>query len=222
MKKILSILSTLTLTGSAAIVLTSSIDNHVQQIKNEKTNIDWNDIKSQTSEYFKNLKSEQKNQKIFYTTEDKQISSEEAIQYTQEKAIEYIARFQNQNLNSNEITNILLNENSDFKESYNNILQEQTQNNNTTKVSIQNLKALDITWDQYEKIQEEMPQTRKDTTIFSSISIASAIAAVAWFFGISLPWAVGCTAISIITRVTSDYFNITLYHYDQIESYLQR
>ena len=232
MKKVLSILSTLTLVSSAPLVLTGNINIHNQQTKNEtQTGIDWNYIKNSNDDYFKNLKQDNKKQKIAYSSKYKQISSEEIIKYAQEKANSYIKIFKNQDLNSDQVKNILLNENSDFKTNYNNLLQEQITNDfqleNKLKLSVKNFETLGTIFDDYQKIQKEMPEIRRNATIFSSISIAAAVAATgfyaaAWFFGITLPWAIGCTAISVLSGIGSTYFNIVLYNYDQTESYLSR
>ncbi len=225
MKKVLSILSTFILASSATLVLTSNINPHNQTNNENKTGINWNGVKNQINTYFNDIKNKNQNKLMLYSTKNNPVNFEEVMKKVQEKSSEYITRFENQNLSFNEITNVLLNENSDFKENYNNILKEQVQKNNS-KNSVQNLKILDTTWNEYEKLQTQIPQLRKDATIFTSISVAAAIAATgfyaaAWFFGITLPWAIGCTAISVLAGVGSEYFNITLYHYDQTESYLK-
>jgi len=64
-------------------------------------------------------------------------------------------------------------------------LQEQITNDfqleNKLKLSVKNFETLGTIFDDYQKIQKEMPEIRRNATIFSSISIAAAVAATGFY-----------------------------------------
>jgi|GEM_PF-795552 len=132
---------------------------------------------------------------MLYSTKNNAVNFEEAMKKAQEKSSEYITRFESQNLSSNEITNVLLNENSDFKENYQNALQQQSQD--FTKVNISPLLKNNSTTIDYDyilsiinSINNRMALNELDQHIqnlkiigisFTTVATAAAIAAVAFF-----------------------------------------
>lgn len=132
MKQVLSILSTLTLTSSTALILSGNVDIHVQQTSNK---IDWNDVKKSNINYFNNLRQSQRKQKAFATNENNEISINEVINYAKQKSDQYLAEITNRNLDFNQTINFLGQENSDFKTAYENAWTKQSQSNNSVKVN---------------------------------------------------------------------------------------
>lgn len=236
MKKVLSILSTFVLTSSVTLVLTSNVNIHNQQNKNEnKTDIDWNGVKNQINTYFKDIKNNNQNKLMLYSTKNNAVNFEEAMKKAQEKSSEYITRFESQNLSSNEITNVLLNENSDFKENYQNALQQQSQD--FTKVNISPLLKNNSTTIDYDyilsiinSINNRMALNELDQHIqnlkiigisFTTVATAAAIAAVAFFavafftFGATSAWGTGCSIIAATLGSAAAILDLVLLKYNK-------
>ncbi|MCL8210902.1 hypothetical protein LT336_00646 [Spiroplasma sp. JKS002671] len=219
MKQILSVLSTLTLTSSAALVLTSTVDNHMQQVKND---INWSDVKKSNSDYFKNLRQSQAKQKVFYTTSNGEVDINQVIDYAEQKSNQYFDQMVVQNLDLNQIINFLSQENSDFKATYENALAEQSQKNHQI--------TLDFKAANYYNVQSSnraiaadlskgMESVKIAEPIFKTISAGAAIAAAgfwaaAWWFGITIPWAVGCSILSVSAGLIAAALNEAILFFD--------
>lgn len=219
MKKVLSILSTFILTSSATLVLTGTVDTHNQTKNENKTGIDWRYIKNNNSNYFNNFKNNQRTLSEFSVTKSDEIAS-----YAERKANDYIEMFQNKDFNLNQVIQYLSTENSQFKDNYNKILQEQNnfisqQLNQVNTINILDVKVLDAQ-QEFATLDAHVKKLRIESTIFTTLSVAAAVAAAgfwaaAWFFGISIPWALAATAVSIATGILLAGINISLVKYDK-------
>lgn len=220
MKKVLSILSTLTLASSATLVLVSTVDNHIQQTKTESTtNINWNDVKKSNDDYFKNFKINQKDLSRFTITK-----SDEMTLYAKNKANDYIEMFQNKNFNLDQMIEYLSTENLEFRNNYNKILQEQNnfinqQLKQAKDTNILDVKVLDAQQD-FATLDAHVRDLSIAKATITTMAATAAVAAAAfwaaaWFFGISVPWATDCTAISIFLGGIVAGLNIAIELYDK-------
>ncbi|WP_375317354.1 hypothetical protein [Spiroplasma endosymbiont of Virgichneumon dumeticola] len=113
------------------------------------------------------------------------------------------------------IISVLSKDNLEFAKNYNNVL---IRKNNVLKnplLSSQNLRLLKDT--SFYSLENYVYNLKIAKTNFITISAAVAAAgfwAAAWWFGISIPWAIGSTAISALDGGVAARINVTLVKYD--------
>ncbi|MBE4704150.1 hypothetical protein [Spiroplasma platyhelix] len=217
MKKGLSIFSALILTGTATTLLTTNVQTHQNKINqsNSESDIDWSLLKNINNDYFKNFKETHKAEVTNFSARN----IDEIIAYAQKKANEYIQLFQNQNFDLNQIIEYLSTENSNFKENYHKSLQNQSNIINNQISSTTNVTTFSDAQD-FAKLETFVKNLRIEKAIFTTITATSAIAAAgfwaaAWWFGISIPWAIACTTISTVSGGITTALNGALVEYDK-------
>lgn len=219
MKKILSITSSLILASSAVTVLATNINTYqATQKTNENGNINWTNVKFDSSNYFKNIKENYyKNPKSSLIKNNQTVDMNKVIKYAQDKANNYINNFQKQNLNLNQIIKTLSKDSPQFAKSYNSGLNKKDSGVKTNLILKNNLGLLKDT--SFSSLENYVYNLKIAKTTFISVSATAAIAAAgfwaaAWWFGVSIPWAVGSTTASALAGGIAAGINIALVKYD--------
>lgn len=246
MKKLLSFLGTATIiTSSASVFAYADHLNNVNSSKvtNNAETLDWNEISSNLFDVFKKASLySQKEFKVLNSNNQAKstqqtVSLEAVLNYAQAETAKMLSDFQEQNLTLDEIISTIKTNVNDFEEVFD---QQETKPNASEIVINQNLRANDLesvkNFQESDTIsQEEQDVKNRDLVlkiqlarnVIASGAAAAAIAAVgfyaaAWFFGISIPFAVGCTVASALLTAAAGGLAIALGEYDYDMQHLER
>ncbi|AOX44092.1 hypothetical protein S100390_v1c07560 [Spiroplasma sp. NBRC 100390] len=198
MKKLLSVLSTALLATSG--VLSIAVNKTYEPITHHKDNvskegIDWDHVEN----YFKEDSFQTLYQTNVLTNANNQPITSEVINKVQEKSLEYVNDFKTKNFNLNQITNYLKTNVKDFDQHF-----KLDHKNETLKLnSYSLLQTTNKDLDKEKTITNTLNAVNKlkivNTGIYTAATIAEIAAAgfwaAAWWFGISVPWAIAATAL---------------------------
>ncbi|KAF0850718.1 MAG: hypothetical protein EIB84_03845 [Spiroplasma poulsonii] len=198
MKKLLCVLSTVLLTtsGVLSIAVDKTHESTIQQNNNvDKEAVDWNQVKN----YFK----ENSFETLYQTNSLKDANghplTSEVVNKVQQKSLEYVNNFKNKNFNLNQITNYLKTNVKDFDQHFKVDNKNETLKLNSYSLLQTNNKDLD----KEKTITNTLNAVNKlkivNTGIYTAATIAEIAAAgfwaAAWWFGLSVPWAIAATTL---------------------------
>lgn len=124
----------------------------------------------------------------------------------------------NQNLNLNQLINKISSQSVDFKNIYQQSQQKKlTFNDFKTNEHINNVKFSEAELDKLNKLVNDLKISKVTfTTISATAAVASAAFwATAWWFGATIPWAVGCSVASALAGGIASGISIALIKYDE-------
>lgn len=221
MKKILSITSSLILSSSVVTILANDVNNsQIVNKVNENNKINWFSVQDYNNNYFQNIKEnyyKNLNPKLINFKNNQEVNIDKVIEFAKQKTDIYVTKFKNQNFNLNQIINTLSKINSKFAQNYNNAL---TAKNNLLNNKAYYSRSLGLLKDaSFSSLESYVYNLKIAKTTFTTISAAAAISAAgfwaaAWWFGISIPWAIGSTAVSALAGGIAAGISITLVKYD--------
>ncbi|AUB31256.1 hypothetical protein [Spiroplasma floricola] len=241
MKKMLSLLSSITIVSSGSSAFANATNQKIKTekvINSEKNSVNWNNVRKETESVFKETKdSFKKNFEInnfinLKTSKNQQIDENlknEMINYAQKEANKILASFQESNYQLDTIIDIIKNNYPDFKQEYdrnlNNIISDIKLENQTVhqfnNYQINNFSSQEYSLSSAQQNNKKLvSDLRVAKAALTTGCAAAAIAAAgfwaaAWWFGISTPWAIGCTVASTALGVASAGVEIALVKYDQ-------
>ena len=211
MKKSLSILGVGLLGASAISVFVTNTKNHTNNLtikENIDTNYqtDWNFMYESVNSYLEDYST---NKLTTYSN-----ISENDIQKVKELAkqnsIEMLERYKLENLNTLEIENAVKSENQDFAKQLK--LETLKTQEKLTKAEQEEIITPKLAVSTYFNNSLQVDKTLKDlktaTIVLASVTAVASVAAAgfyaaAWWFRITLPWAIACTGIAAISGITS-------------------
>ena len=172
-------------------------------------------LNQDTNNYFASLKEAN----AFGTSDVDRTTMTTALDFAQQKANDYIQRFQVQDLSLEEIISTLSQESSEFGKNYQAQLnQPLTIDDNVDATSMMSaFSSSDVSFEHMKKKSTDLKIAR---TVLITVSATSAVLAAgfwaaAWFFGISIPWAISATLVSGITGSAAAGLGIAIIKYDQ-------
>lgn len=216
-KILLSLLGVGAITASAASFTSSNVFlGHKSEVSHQENNqIDWKMLNQDTNNYFASLKEAN----AFGTSDVDRTTMTAALAFAQQKATDYIQRFQAQDLSLEEIISTLAQESPEFAKNY------QAQLNNPTTIddnvdATSMMSAFSNSEISFSFLEQKVKDLKISKTVFITISAVAAVAAAgfwaaAWFFGISVPWAIAATEISTVTGLVASGINAALLKYDK-------
>ncbi|AUB31768.1 hypothetical protein [Spiroplasma floricola] len=208
MKKILSILGSTVLVAPLVSTTTFNTKNISNEINNKKDDVNWNYIDQETNNIFEKLVNNSNSQ--FYSDDNQNITNE-VLKFAKQETKKLLNSFKNEQKSLEEMIKYFENNVDGFKEN----LDKQTSNN-----SIYNLLNLDS----YEKIKKNISKTWFNSLLddmnlvagklgWGAIALAAAAAgfwAAAWWFGISIPFAIDCARVAAVLTVCSAGLGLTV------------
>lgn len=216
MKKLILIMLTLVpvviSTISFSNVYQRKILNNDKHLNNEIIN--WNIVEYNLNQMQKNISYEKNSIELGIANKD---NFNKIIQFIKKKNDDNIAEFKNSNFNINQLIMHISNQHSNFKLIYQNPTKYFSVGNlnfeNKINDFFSNTKDVD-------SLKKHVHNLKISKTTLTTISATAAIAAAgfwaaAWWFGISIPWAVASTIASTLTATASSSISIVLVKYDQ-------
>ncbi|AGY41366.1 hypothetical protein mflW37_2990 [Mesoplasma florum W37] len=248
MKKILSLIGTTVISVSAlatitySINTTSSINRKINQIDFQEIN--WNDVQEESLVLFNDIKIN--NEKTILTrnykmseSSDDLANTDQIFQFAQEESLKILEKFKKEKTDLTNAIDYLKDKNSEFEKTYESALNENI-NQNMNQKSFDNLNKTNEILSRnslktetfslsanLEKNKELVKKLRLAKITFATASATAAVAAAgfyaaAWWFGITLPWAVGCTTASAFCGTAAGGISLALLKYDKKMSDLDK
>ena len=217
MKILLSLLGVGAVTVSAVSFTSSNIFlGHKSEISYQENNqIDWKMLNQDINSYFNNLKEAN----AFSASDVDNSTMTLALDFAQQKANDYLQRFQAQNLSLEEIIKTLGQESPEFAKNYQEHLDQPVTSDDSFDTASM-ISAFSNSEVSVAFLDKKIKDLKIAQTVFITVSATSAVAAAgfwaaAWFFGISVPWAISATLVSAITGTVAAGLNISIVKYDQ-------
>lgn len=191
--------------------------NIEKQINNQLIN--WNDVEINLNQMFENITFE-KNSKELGTRNQEQF--ETVIKFIRQNNNKNINKFKSDNYDLKLLQKYLCETNDQYKSVYQNPTQFLKENNLNFENAAEKINSIKVFSDtnNLEWLKNHVNKLKVYKVTFATLSATAAVAAAgfwaaAWWFGISIPWAVGATLASTLTGAAASGITIALVKYDQ-------
>lgn len=178
-----------------------------QNLINNKI-IDWIDVEKNIDKFIEKFLKENKNLDIQNIVIN--------------KIRKIILDSKNENLNLNQLICKISKESQQFKNTYTKIQKQVINTKSFSSIeNKKNSKSLNFSQEEFDKLKKLVNDLKISKVTFTTISATAAVAAAGFYaaaivsFGATIPWAVGCTTISVVSGGVAAGISIALVQYDE-------